>query len=115
MNILNYIGSIITIAAFALGFILGYKLAGRRKKLDTHHGGLEHSMIPPEIKGPVDKLKGEKRALRVSRLITGYIMGTLTSSEHDELDEWVGASDENMKLFEELTGLALGKSKKNDG
>jgi ferric-dicitrate binding protein FerR (iron transport regulator) len=42
-------------------------------------------------------------AYHVARLIAGYIQGTLNPKEHDELDEWVAASDENMKLFEELT------------
>jgi transmembrane sensor len=42
-------------------------------------------------------------AYRVAQLISGYIQGRLNPKEHDELDEWVGASDENMKLFEELT------------
>ena len=40
---------------------------------------------------------------RAAYLIAGYIRRTLTQAEHDELDEWVNASDDNMKLFEELT------------
>jgi len=36
----------------------------------------------------------------IARLIAGFIRGTLSKNEHDELDEWVAASDENMKLFE---------------
>jgi ferric-dicitrate binding protein FerR (iron transport regulator) len=47
-----------------------------------------------------------ENAYRISRLIAGYIQGTLSTKEHDELDEWVAASDENMKLFEELTDEA---------
>jgi ferric-dicitrate binding protein FerR (iron transport regulator) len=31
------------------------------------------------------------------------IRQTLTEKEHDELDEWITASDENQVLFEELT------------
>ena len=42
-------------------------------------------------------------AFRVGYLITGYIQNTLTEPERDELDEWVTASDENMRLFAELT------------
>jgi hypothetical protein len=45
----------------------------------------------------------EKRARRIASLLAGYIRDTLTPAEHDELDEWVGASDKNMRLFEELT------------
>jgi transmembrane sensor len=42
-------------------------------------------------------------AYRVAWLIAGYIGHTLTPAERDELDEWVTASDENMRLFVELT------------
>jgi hypothetical protein len=48
-------------------------------------------------------LNHEKKARRIAKLLTGYMRDTLTSVEHDELDEWVGASDKNMRLFEELT------------
>lgn len=40
---------------------------------------------------------------RLAYLIAGYVRKTLTTPEHDELDRWVTESDENMKLFEELT------------
>lgn len=40
---------------------------------------------------------------RIAYLIAGFIRGTLTTEEHNELDRWVEASDENMRLFEELT------------
>jgi transmembrane sensor len=42
-------------------------------------------------------------AYRVAYLIAGYIGHTLAPAERDELDEWVTASDENMRLFVELT------------
>lgn len=42
-------------------------------------------------------------AYRVGHLIAGYISNTLTDVERDELDEWVTASEENMRLFAELT------------
>ena len=42
-------------------------------------------------------------AYRIAYLIAGFIRKTLTETEHDELDAWVEASDENMLLFEELT------------
>lgn len=48
----------------------------------------------------------DETALRVAYLIAGYIRKTLTVAEHDELDAWVEASDENMKLFEDLTDEA---------
>jgi transmembrane sensor len=45
----------------------------------------------------------DEQAYRIAYLIAGYIRKTLTVQEHDELDTWVEASDENMKLFEDLT------------
>jgi ferric-dicitrate binding protein FerR (iron transport regulator) len=45
----------------------------------------------------------DEGAYRIAYLIARYIRGTLTESEHDELDQWVEASDKNMLLFEELT------------
>jgi len=42
-------------------------------------------------------------AYRIAYLIAGYIRGTITEPEHDELDKWVEASEDNMLLFEELT------------
>lgn len=47
--------------------------------------------------------QGDEKAHRIAYLIAGYIRQTLTEREHDELDEWVEASDENMRLFEDLT------------
>lgn len=45
----------------------------------------------------------DEGAFRIAYLIAGYIRQTLTETEHDELDKWVEASDDNMLLFEELT------------
>ena len=45
----------------------------------------------------------EKKARRIATLLAGYMRDNLTQDEHDELDLWVGASDKNMRLFEELT------------
>ena len=45
----------------------------------------------------------DEGAYRTVYLIAGFIRHTLTEKEHDELDEWVAASDTNMQLFEELT------------
>lgn len=42
-------------------------------------------------------------AERIAYLIAGFLSKTLTEKEHDELDEWVVASDQNTRLFEELT------------
>jgi transmembrane sensor len=54
-----------------------------------------------------DLSKQDEKALRIASLIAGYIRHTLTAEEHDELDEWVGESDENMRLFEEVTDEAI--------
>lgn len=42
-------------------------------------------------------------AFRTAYLIAGYLKNTLTDRERDELDEWVTASEENMRLFAEMT------------
>jgi transmembrane sensor len=48
----------------------------------------------------------EASADRVAYLVAGYIRQTLSEKEHDELDGWITASDENQQLFEELTDPA---------
>lgn len=40
---------------------------------------------------------------RVAYLVDGYIRNSLAKKEQVELDAWINSSDENMKLFEELT------------
>src|SRR5678815_4931400 len=52
-----------------------------------------------------DRINGmnEASADRVAYLVAGYLRQALTEKEHDELDEWITASDENQVLFEELT------------
>ncbi|RYZ91089.1 MAG: FecR family protein [Proteobacteria bacterium] len=42
-------------------------------------------------------------AERIAYLIAGFLRGTLTEAEHNELDAWVVASEENTRLFEHLT------------
>ena len=55
----------------------------------------------------------EDEARRIAYLIRGFLFHTLTEKEHDELDEWVGASDENMVLFEKLTDPKVVKEAAN--
>jgi transmembrane sensor len=43
------------------------------------------------------------KARRIAYLLSRFMRNTITSIEQDELDEWVGASETNMQLFEELT------------
>lgn len=45
----------------------------------------------------------DEPAYRIAYLIAGFIRGTITEKEHDELDDWVNENDDNMLLFEELT------------
>lgn len=40
---------------------------------------------------------------RAAKLIIGYLHNSLTEVENDALDDWVCQSDENMKIFEQLT------------
>jgi transmembrane sensor len=50
-----------------------------------------------------DASHSEAAALRIAQLIAKYVKGTISPAEHDELDRWVEASDDNMLLFEQLT------------
>jgi ferric-dicitrate binding protein FerR (iron transport regulator) len=59
-------------------------------------------MKPTESKGDAQLPVAE----RIAYLIAGFLRGSLTEAEHDELDAWVVASDENTRLFEELTDEA---------
>ena len=45
----------------------------------------------------------EQEAERIAYLVAGFINKTITEPEHEELDDWINASDKNMQLFEELT------------
>ncbi|MBV4359089.1 FecR family protein [Pinibacter aurantiacus] len=45
----------------------------------------------------------EEKAQRIAYLVAGFINKTLTTKEHDELDEWVGENDDNTELFAQLT------------
>jgi hypothetical protein len=45
----------------------------------------------------------DDKAKRTAYLIAAYIQQKLTPQEHDELDAWVEESDDDMRLFEELT------------
>jgi ferric-dicitrate binding protein FerR (iron transport regulator) len=45
----------------------------------------------------------DQEAYRIAMLIAAYVRGTITEKEHDELDNWVAASDDNLRLFERLT------------
>ena len=44
-----------------------------------------------------------QEAQRVARLIAGFIAHRLTGEQRQELDDWIGDSDENLLLFEQLT------------
>lgn len=44
-----------------------------------------------------------EKAEHMAVLMVRYMLETITSEEHDELDEWVAESDLNMWLFEEMT------------
>lgn len=43
------------------------------------------------------------KAERIAVLIVRFLLGTITPEDHNELDEWVAESDDNMRLFEEMT------------
>jgi len=48
----------------------------------------------------------EKKARRLSKLLAAYIRKTITPEEKEELDEWIGASERNLRLFQELSDPA---------
>lgn len=45
----------------------------------------------------------DELAHRTAYLLAGYVQDTLTVQEHMELDDWINASMDNQRLFEELT------------
>jgi transmembrane sensor len=55
------------------------------------------------MKDDANNKYSEQQADRIAYLVAGFLKQTLSEKEHDELDEWITASDENQKLFEELT------------
>jgi ferric-dicitrate binding protein FerR (iron transport regulator) len=64
------------------------------------------------------KVRGSNNSRRIAHLIAGYNQGVLTPKEQDELDEWVGASDQNLQIFERFTQFinrnhSLAESDKN--
>jgi len=42
---------------------------------------------------------------RIAYLILMYMHQLISPEQHDELDTWVEYSDENMKMFEDLTDV----------
>jgi hypothetical protein len=42
----------------------------------------------------------------VGKLMVAFFIGTITSAEHDRLDEWVESSDDNLTTFEEFVEIA---------
>ena len=43
-----------------------------------------------------------KIAERIAYLVIGFLLGTLTPEEGEDLDEWIGGSDENLALLKSL-------------
>ena len=63
------------------------------------------------MKPDPENMMGEEQAQRVAWLVAGYLQKTLSEKEHDELDDWINANDDNQRLFEELvTPAALKKN-----
>ena len=58
-----------------------------------------HMKQPPKY---ISEMQAKEFA-GIADLIAGYTHGSLTNEEHDQLDEWVGANDTNMYIFETLT------------
>ncbi|MBI3138041.1 MAG: DUF4974 domain-containing protein [Sphingobacteriales bacterium] len=52
-------------------------------------------------------IKSIEEVERIAYLIAGYLRNSLSNQEHDELDEWITASERNQLFFEELTDPAV--------
>jgi hypothetical protein len=52
---------------------------------------------------PAISMRQTKTSELIAYLITHYTYGSLSESQHDRLDRWVRANDNNMYLFEDLT------------
>ena len=53
--------------------------------------------------GSYQDFEAMKQEERAAYLLAGYIQYDLTAEEEEELDKWILASEENMRLFEEMT------------
>ena len=40
--------------------------------------------------------------IRIARLIYGFLNESLSTPEHQELDDWINLSDDNMEIFDEM-------------
>jgi len=47
----------------------------------------------------------ESMQVSIAKLMIAYFNHTITQSELDSLDEWICASDDNMKIFDEMVNL----------
>ena len=45
-------------------------------------------------------------SLSIAKLIVAYFQGTISPSEHDQLDQWVESSNEHLTIFEEFVEIA---------
>jgi hypothetical protein len=60
-----------------------------------------HILMSSQIQN--DDQRRLAKVRRIAALLAGFMRNTLSPDEQDELDEWVGADEKNMRLFEELT------------
>ncbi len=51
----------------------------------------------------IERAKMDQLAFRVAYLIAGFLQENLTETEHQELDDWIGESMDNQRLFEDMT------------
>lgn len=56
------------------------------------------------MKEPEENLEhNRQQSRRIAYLVSGFLQQTLTEEEKVELDNWINASDQNLRLFEDLT------------
>lgn len=77
----------------------------RRSAVPIVHQHPKQRMSSFSFSGP-GRAELDQQAARIAYLIAGFLRGTLTVPEHQELDDWVGENDRNMELFEDLTDEA---------
>lgn len=93
-------------------FLLGTITRRENNWLDKWVAESDQNMIVFEVMTEKEDVKEaeiltgivhERKARRIAALLIKYLRKQITPDEDDELGEWVGASDKNAKLFNELT------------
>jgi hypothetical protein len=66
----------------------------------SDHYKIRGIVIPIVLDKPLSQLTHQQQIMKLSKLLVGYHDDMLDEDQQDELDEWVGANDKNMRVFE---------------